>query len=244
MKRSAGQQKSTPRPHFFGRFGDGMGFLLDALRARAGARRLLTGASVLLAVVGIGLLAYPFATNVYQGRLQTKLAIEFKKAETKQAYQAGRTEIGDPITRISIPAINLKPTIVVEGTGTSALRAGAGHYPNTPLPGEAGNVAIAGHRTTYGKPFADLDRMKVGDEIVLETPIGKHVYKVNPAPAGAHIATDGADGFVVPNTDWKVISQSPEHTLTLTSCHPKGSAKQRVVIKATMVPEPAPTTSA
>jgi sortase A len=213
----------------FGRFGDGIGFLLDALRARAAARRILTGASVLLAIVGIGLLAYPFATNIYQDRLQTKLAIEFEKAETKQAYVAGKTEIGDPITRISIPSIGLKPTIVVEGTGTSALRAGAGHYPNTPLPGEAGNVAIAGHRTTYGKPFSDLDRMKTGDEIVLETPVGRHVYKVSREP------------FVVPDTDWTVISQSPEHTLTLTSCHPKGSAKQRIVVKATLIPAaPAP----
>src|SRR5687768_10380222 len=100
MKRSAGQQSGTTQPHFFGRLGDGMGFLLDALRARAVARRLLTGASVLLAIVGIGLLGYPFATNVYQDRLQTKLAIEFQKAETVKAYQAGTTEIGDPITRI------------------------------------------------------------------------------------------------------------------------------------------------
>jgi sortase A len=232
MKRSAGQQSGTTGTHLFGRFSDGMGFLFDALRARAAARRLLTGASVLLAIVGIGLLAYPFATNVYQGRLQTKLAIEFKKAETAKAYKAGTTQIGDPITRISIEAIGLKPTIVVEGTGTSALRAGAGHYPNTPLPGEAGNVALAGHRTTYGKPFADIDRLKAGDEIVLETPIGRHVYKVS------------RDPFVVPNTDWTVISQSPEHTLTLTSCHPKGSAKQRIVVKATMVPEAPATTSA
>ena len=61
-----------------------------------------------------------------------------------------------------IPALNVD-TVVVEGTGATALRAGAGHYPNTPLPGEEGNVAIAGHRTTYGKPFANLDRLAVGD---------------------------------------------------------------------------------
>ena len=72
--------------------------------------------------------------------------------------------------------------MVVEGTGASALRAGAGHYPNTPLPGEEGNVAIAGHRTTYGKPFANLDRLKPGDEIILETPVGKYTYKVSRDP--------------------------------------------------------------
>ena len=79
---------------------------------------------------------------------------------------------GDPITKISIPAADLKPTVVVEGTGASALRAGAGHYPNTPLPGEEGNVAIAGHRTTYGKPFANLDRLKIGDIDENRTAIG------------------------------------------------------------------------
>ncbi len=111
---------------------------------------------------------------------------------------------------------------MVEGTGASALRAGAGHYPNTPLPGEEGNVAIAGHRTTYGKPFANLDHLAVGDQIVLETPIGRHVYRVARAP------------FVVSNTDYSVISQTPGHTLTLTTCHPKGSARQRLVVRAEM----------
>jgi sortase A len=175
---------------------------------------------VLLAVFAVGLLAYPMYTNLYQDRLQSKLAIQFNKDATKKAYVAGETAIGDPITKISIPAADLKPTVVVEGTGASALRAGAGHYPNTPLPGEEGNVAIAGHRTTYGKPFANLDRLKVGDEIFLETPVGKYTYKVTKDP------------FPVEANDFSVISQTPGHTLTLTTCHPKGSARQRLVIKA------------
>jgi sortase A len=181
---------------------------------------MLSGVSVLLAVLAVGLLAYPMYTNLYQGRLQSKLAIQFNNAQTKKAYVAGETAIGDPITKISIPAADLKPTVVVEGTGASALRAGAGHYPNTPLPGEEGNVAIAGHRTTYGKPFANLDRLKVGDEIFLETPVGKYTYKVtkNPYPVEAN--------------DFSVISQTPGHTLTLTTCHPKGSARQRLIVKA------------
>jgi sortase A len=118
-----------------------------------------------------------------------------------------------------IPTLGVD-TVVVEGTGPSALRAGAGHYPNTPLPGEDGNVAIAGHRTTYGKPFANLDRLNVGEEIVLETPIGRHVYKITREP------------FVVSNTDFTVIAQTPGKTLTLTTCHPKGSARQRLIIRA------------
>jgi sortase A len=214
---------AAPAPRRSGRIGDGASFLLETLRARPAARRILSGVSVLLAVLAVGLLAYPMYTNLYQGHLQSKLAIQFGKPETKQAYVAGQTAEGDPITKISIPAADLKPTVVVEGTGASALRAGAGHYPNTPLPGEEGNVAIAGHRTTYGKPFANLDRLKVGDEVFLETPVGKYTYKVTQAP------------FVVEANDFSVIAQTPGHTLTLTTCHPKGSARQRLVVKAELV---------
>jgi sortase A len=203
------------------RFRDGSRFFFESLRSRPVARRLLTGFSIITAVIAIGLLAYPLATNYMEDRLQSKLAIQLRSPESKAAYAAGHTPEGDALTRIVIPSIKVD-TVVVEGTGASALRAGAGHYPNTPLPGEEGNVAIAGHRTTYGKPFANLDRLNPGDEIVLQTPIGQHVYKVTGPP------------FVVSNTDFTVISQTPGHTLTLTTCHPKGSARQRLVVKADM----------
>ena len=225
MYQTGQSQATLPKTRRTSRFSDGIGFLLDALRARPVARLMLTGLSILLAVVGVGMLAYPFATNLYQGRLQTQLAIEFERPQLKQAYSEGEVAIGDPLTRIVIPAIGVK-TLVVEGTTESALRAGAGHYVNTPLPGEVGNVAIAGHRTTYGKPFADLDRLKPGDEILLETPIGTHTYKVS------------RDPFVVEATDWTVISQTSTPTLTLTACHPKGSARQRIVVKADLVAPP------
>jgi len=203
------------------RFRDGGRFFFDSLRSRPVARRMLSGFSIITAVVAIGLLAYPLATNFMQDRLQSKLAIQLHSAQNKAAYASGHTPLGDALTRIVIPTIKLD-TVVVEGTGASALRAGAGHYPNTPLPGEEGNVAIAGHRTTYGKPFANLDHLTAGDQIVLESPIGRHVYRVMRPP------------FVVSNTDFTVISQNPGHTLTLTTCHPKGSARQRLVIKAEM----------
>jgi sortase A len=209
---------AAEKPH---RLRDGSRFFFASLRTRPVARRLLSGFSVITAVIAIGLLAYPLATNYMQDRLQSKLAIQLRSPQAKAAYAAGHTTEGDALTRIVIPSIKVD-TVVVEGTGASALRAGAGHYPNTPLPGEEGNVAIAGHRTTYGKPFANLDRLVPGEEVVLETPIGRHVYRVTKAP------------FVVSNTDFTVISQTPGHTLTLTTCHPKGSASQRLVVKAEM----------
>ena len=131
--------------------------------------------------------------------------------------------IGDSLTRIIIPDIDVN-VVVVEGTTASALRAGAGHYPDTPLPCEVGNVSIAGHRTTYGRPFHNVDQLAVGDEITLETPIGSCTYAVNQAP------------FPVSPTQLEVVANTPEEaTLTLTTCHPKGSARQRLVVKATLV---------
>ena len=88
-------------------------------------------------------------------------------------------------------------------------------------------MAIAGHRTTYGKPFANLDHLKPGDEIFLETPVGKYTYKVSRTRSSCH------------PTDFSVIAQTPGKTLTLTTCHPKGSARQRLVIKAELVSETA-----
>ncbi|MGH8974449.1 MAG: hypothetical protein ACRD0C_14770, partial [Acidimicrobiia bacterium] len=121
---------NQPRRHHGLR--EGAAFFLDSLRARPIFRLTLTGLSILLAVIGVGMLAYPFATNLYQDRLQTKLAIEFERPGLKQAYSEGELAIGDPMTRLKIPAIDVS-TVVVEGTTASALRAGAGHYVNTPL---------------------------------------------------------------------------------------------------------------
>src|SRR5205085_8416514 len=101
--------------------------------------------------------------------------------DLKETYGTTPRRVGQALTRIHIPAIDVN-VVVVEGTTASALRAGAGHYANTPLPCEDGNVAIAGHRTTYGKPFANIDQLRPGDLITLETPIGPCTYSVSGPP--------------------------------------------------------------
>src|SRR5262249_47746381 len=103
----------------------------------------------------------------------------------------------------------------------SPRRAGAGPYPQTPLPCEVGNVSIAGHRTTYGKPFNNLDRLKVGDTIELTTPVGGCVYQVAKAP------------YPVDPNDMTVLDATGDRSVTLTTCNPKGSAAQRLIIKGT-----------
>jgi sortase A len=196
--------------------------LIDLLRNRRWLRRALSGVSVLLVVGAVALLGYPFATNMWQGRIQQRLDQQIASPQLQQAYKDHKVATGDSLTRIRIPAIGLD-TVVVEGTTPSALRAGAGHYPQTPLPCDVGNVGIAGHRTTYGRPFGNLDQLKPGDTIELTTPIGGCVYQVAKAP------------YVVAPTDLSVIDPTGERSLTLTTCNPKGSAAQRLIIRATWV---------
>lgn len=208
---------STHRPR-----SDGLNFLLEALRTRPWARRGVSLLSLALLLVGVGMLGFPFATNVYQDRIQARLDRQLASPELKQAYRERRVQTGDSLTRIKIPKLDVD-VVVVEGTSQSALRAGAGHYPQTPLPCEIGNVAIAGHRTTYGKPFSNIDRLVPGDLIILETPIGACTYQVS------------RDPFVVTPTDFSVIAPTADRQLTLTTCHPRGSARQRLIVKAEFV---------
>ena len=196
--------------------------LVELLRTRRWLRRSLSVLSVLLLLGGLGLVGYPFATNMWQGRVQERLDDQIASPELQQAYRERKVQTGDSLTRIKIPALGVD-AVVVEGITPSALRAGAGHYPQTPLPCEQGNVAIAGHRTTYGRPFGNVDQLKPGDTIELTTPIGGCVYQVSRAP------------WVVPPSEMGVIDPTGERSLTLTTCHPKGSAAQRLIVRATWV---------
>ncbi len=196
------------------------------LREHSGARRGISALSVVLVLVGVGLLGYPLFTNLYESWLQNRLGRELQSTELAERYKARNLEVGDALTKIKIDKLGVDTT-VVHGISNSALRAGAGHYPQTPLPCEDGNVAIAGHRTTYGKPFADIDRLQPGDRITLQTPVGSCTYQVAGAP------------LITGPREWSVVANTPgQKMLTLTTCHPKGSARERLVVKATLVDAP------
>lgn len=144
---------------------------------------------------------------------------------------------GDPVARLRIPTIGVDE-IVVHGVGVADLRNGPGHYPGSPMPGQPGNAAIAGHRTTYGQPFHDLDQLEPGDEIVVDTVQGSFTYRVM-----GHEADDGEVGhFIVPETGVEVLLDAGDDRLTLTACHPKFSSRQRIIVTALLVDEPAPPT--
>jgi len=135
--------------------------------------------------------------------------------------------VGDVLTLLRIPKLGLK-VLVVQCTTPSALRAGAGHYVGTPLPGEAGNVGIAGHRTTFGRPFNRLNELGPGDVVTLETPFATYTYTAVKQVSGHD------NPWVVRPSDFSVVSQGTGHLLTLTTCHPKGSAKQRLVLRLSL----------
>ena len=167
--------------------------------------------------------ALPKTATAFTVRHRPGLVIA-KEIATTQADPA----IDQPVGLLSIPKIGILDAIV-EGVGEAQLEQGPGHYPGTSLPGEAGNVAIAGHRTTYAHPFYNLDALSPGDNIFIMTTQGLFKYTVNGSQ-------------VVAPTDVAVLNTLPgKSTLTLTTCNPRYSAATRLVVTADLDARAAPT---
>jgi sortase A len=133
--------------------------------------------------------------------------------------------LGAPVARLEIPRIDVDDIVVV-GVGSDELQLGPGHFPDTVPPGHLGNSAIAGHRTTYGQPFRNVDRLQPGDEIRATTPEGTFTYRVTETR------------IVSPSDYFVVFTTNPnEAQLTLVSCHPVWSTAQRIIVSASLVPE-------
>lgn len=196
-------------------------------------------------VGAVGLLGYPKYTDIRASRQQKALRAEFlsaSNAKLKQAYQAaaqpatsgtGGTRVtlaeGSAITRIQIPKLGVD-TIVVEGTSNQALAAGTGHYPQTPLPcSSKGNTSYAGHRTMNGHPFQHLDQLVQGDKVIMTTPFQTCTYEIL-GPVDGH-----ANPWVTDPNDWTVIAQTTQPMLTMSTCTPEGTARQRLVARAKLV---------
>lgn len=217
--------QATYAPSPVGGAPKGVGTLLGAALRRPGGRRALSAVSLVLVLAGVGLFAYPAVTDVIARQRQTRLTTAIQDPGYAERYKLREIKVGEGLTRLIVPRLKVD-VLVVEGTTPAALKAGAGHYRGTPLPGESGNIGIAGHRTTYGRPFAKLDTMTTGDVAYLVTPFATYTYTVQPAFDGH------ANPWVVTPTDVGVVSQTgADKWLTLTTCHPKGSARQRLVLR-------------
>jgi sortase A len=218
-------------------------------RRRLPVRRALRALSSVMIVVGAILLIDAGATLLWQepvsavyahyqqnaldGSLDKLERVPLEPAEKralakipdtrrKLAFRARalerRLDDGDAMGRIVLPRIGVSD-VFVQGTGTGDLSKGPGHYPATPLPGERGTVAIAGHRTTYGAPFRRIDKLDPGDKIELRMPYGVFTYRVERTR-------------IVPPTDLSVIDRVDHDRLVLSACHPLYSAAQRIIVFA------------
>lgn len=143
---------------------------------------------------------------------------------TVEYHQENLPEEDSEFAHMSIERLGVE-AVVFEGVSQQTLARGPGHMPGTSLPGQPGNAVISGHRTTYGAPFFDFDLLKPGDRIEIETAIGTHVYEVR-------------ESFVVLPTGVWVTDDKPGGWLTLTTCSPKFSARERLIITAELVEGP------
>jgi sortase A len=132
--------------------------------------------------------------------------------------QASGIELG----RVRIPAIDLDETIR-SGVSMDVIDRGVAHWSGTASPGGAGNVVLAGHRTTQTRPFFNLDRLDTGDLVFMTDGSGFEVmYRVS-------------DSYIVDPKDLWITYDSPTPSVTMFACHPKGSARFRIVVQADLV---------
>jgi len=217
---------------------------MDVRRIIAGIGRTCIAAGMLILLF----VAYQlWGTGLAEARSQDRLRSDFLDAleapapttsstappetvpgETTTTTQAPAppTPTGEAVAIIRIPKIGVEKA-VVEGVSVNALKQGPGHYPTTPMPGQPGNAAIAGHRTTYGAPFYRTDELEAGDVIQVTTRQGEFTYEVR-------------EKKIVRPTQNEVLDPSEENLLTLTTCHPRFSAAQRLIIVAVLTDNPAP----
>jgi len=123
---------------------------------------------------------------------------------------------------LEIPKIGVSKAMY-EGITLTTLDHGPGHWPGTAMPGQLGNVVIAGHRVSHDKPFRNIDKLVPGDDVIMTTADGRFDYKVT----GTEI--------VYPDALW-IVNQTPDYTATLFACHPAGSTRQRIVVHLALAP--------
>lgn len=216
-------------------------------RARSVARGvgelLVTGGLVLLLFVVYELFVTDVLTDRRQDELSRQLHEQWEREPT--AAPTHQSLVGDAFAVLHIPRFGPDyQRVVLEGTAEEQLSQGPGHYVGTAMPGEQGNVALAGHRVGKGSPFLELDALEPGEPIVVETADSWFVYRVLGDAATGDFDADpsGIPGRqIVSPSDIGVISPTPDGAsdapptgayLTLTTCHPRYSARERLIIHA------------
>jgi sortase A len=217
----------------------------DPPRGRGFWRTAALGAGELLVTAGLVLLLFVvyevYVTDLLTAQRQDELSEELRDEwESAPAPEPGAmppVAVGEPFAVLRIPRLGEDYSrVVLEGTAEAQLSQGPGHYVDTAMPGEEGNLALAGHRVGKGSPFLELDAMRPGDPIVVETADSWFVYRVlgDADPTGIpgmHVVSPTAVEVVAPTPNSPAAAPSGAY-LTLTTCHPRYSARQRLVIHA------------
>ena len=209
--------------------------------------RLLRGMGWLFIFIGVVVLLYLVYSLLYTNRATEQaqaglgdewdLYLQEGGGQLPGDGEDGEAPAADPGSAVAAlefrrpgqdkPLVHEKPLYVVQGVSLGDLQRGPGHYPGTALPGEKGNFAVAGHRTTYGAPFFNLDQLRKGDHVIVTARDGKrYTYRVH------------TQEIVAPSDTW-VIAPDPlergRNTLTLTTCNPRFSNAQRLIVFAELV---------
>jgi sortase A len=138
---------------------------------------------------------------------------------------------GQAFAIIHIPRLGAGNSVpILQGTSLDVLGRGVGHYKDSVMPGQVGNFAVAGHRKTHGEPFRNLDRMRAGDFIVVETKDAWYTYREDRAP---YIVAPTDVGVVAPVPD-RPGATPTQRLITLTTCNPWWASTQRMIVVGTL----------
>jgi sortase A len=221
-------------------------------------RFVLRGIGQTLITAGVVVLLFVvyevYITNIFAHREQTKvhnaLEQEWLNGDDPLALPGGDQSgiaLGSGIANIYIPRFGRDFAFtIVQGTDDSALEKGPGHYVNTALPGDVGNFGVAGHRVGKGEPFLNLDHLRPGDAVIIETKTSWYVYRVLGDVAHNDLSVRDGNGVpgreIVSPRDGNVLLPIPDQPgkkptnndryMTMTTCHPKFTANQRMIVHA------------
>jgi sortase A len=202
-------------------------------------------------VVGLFIVYEVWISNIFSERanhaLAQKLETEWAHGDNPLLPLPGRhvptIPLGTGIANLYIPRFGPDyHWTILQGTTQAVLADGPGHYVGTALPGQVGNFAVAGHRVGKGEPFLNLDHLRAGDAVIVETKPFWYVYRVKGLDHGLTVPDrDGVPGReIVDPTDGAVLLPYPDHPggrpferlMTMTTCHPKFTATERMIVHA------------
>ncbi|NEK60045.1 class E sortase [Geodermatophilus sabuli] len=184
-----------------------------------------------LCVVALLFVVYEvWVTDLFADQVQEDLSDDLRD-DWSQPAQFAEPALGESFGFLHIPSFeDYEPRVVLEGTEPEELSDGPGHYVGSAWPGQPGNFALAGHRVGLGSPFQDLDLLEDGDAVVVETVDAWYVYRVTD-----NYVTTPADVRVVAPTPGGPLDGAPSGSfLTLTTCHPEYTARERLIVHATL----------